>query len=207
VTERRPGPRIRIPPLRLALALALGLCLAPAPGDAQIRTRSAFGWVGAVPEALLGVGGFHYFGDSPWGLYGDVKLAHDSRSRDPDFDSRLTAAELERDELMHRIHPFEDLFMANLGVIRDISPDFAIVVAGGTARRRTIVEYAEFTYIEEDPDPHIARILFVEDTDETGWEPNFAVNGMMRVGEQVVMSAGFEFAPRALSLGLFVVFR
>jgi hypothetical protein len=203
----RSHPRRCAPLLRLGLALPLGLLLAPLQGDAQIMTRTGVGWVGAVPEALLGIGAFHYFGDSAWGVYADTKLTHDSRARDPDFESGLTVAELEQDDSMRWIHPFEDFLMFNLGLIRDISPEFAFVLAGGAARKRTIVEFAEVSFIEGDPDPQISRILFVEDEEESGWEPNFAVNGLMRAGEQVLFSAGFELAPRAISLGIFVVFR
>jgi hypothetical protein len=210
VTDTR-RPDAFQPWTRAALLGLLGvLLLAPAPAEGQLRTRTGVGWVGAVPEALLGFGAFHFFGQSNWGLYSDVKLTHDARSRDPDFNSSLTVARVEAEfdpELMVPIHDWEDYVLLNLGLMRAISPDFALVVAGGAGRHRNIREYAEFFWVEGESEPQISGLVFVEDEANTAWKGNLAVNGLMRVGEQVLLSTGFELVPRSISLGLFVVFR
>lgn len=220
-TFRRAGSLPARPPSRtllrliVAVATALPMFLSATFAEAQIRMAedwefamgSGFGWAAVLPDAMLGVGGFHVFGGTRWGLIGSVTIPHDSNKRTPDFQDNLTIETVENDfPEEKRIligSDQEEWRILNLGVLRAITPEAALYVGGGAAQKSVLREFGDNT------DPPLTRsgFYYVQVEDESGWEPNVSFGVLMRGGERIAFSVGFESAPQILSAGVYFVFR
>jgi len=174
--------------------------------DAPFGLRTALGWAGSLPDAILGAGGLQMMGDGRWGWFAEVKIPHDSKRRNPDFRSDLTVARvLEEFEPNARIAVgrYEEWRLLNLSLVRALSSESAVYVGGGIARKSLLQEFGDNT------DPPLTRtgFYFVEDTDESGWHPNFVAGVILRGGERVGFSTGFETITRTITLGILLVIR
>ena len=85
-----------------------------------------------------------------------------------------------------------------------VTPHFALLAGGGMARKLVIREYLDPSDSTELSD---RGIYFVDHGAESGWEPNAVFTALIRGGSSVAFSAGFELAPRSISMGIFYVFR
>jgi len=175
------------------------------PTDSRLGT--GVGWTVALPEAFLGLGFFHRFGASPWGVFVDGKLTNEGRKRDPNFHADRTVATIEAEIPSFRrefLADWDDWTLFSVGVLRAVTPHFAILVGGGAARKLVIREYLDPSESTELSD---RGVYFVEHEDESGVEPNAVLTALIRGGGSVAFSAGFELAPRSITVGAFYVFR
>jgi hypothetical protein len=207
----RTRTRLRsLSPAALALAFLLPHPLAGqtlVPDEWEFTFRSGFGWAGALPDAMLGVGGFHMFGASKWGVLGSVMIPHDSDKRSPDYQDDLTIAGILQDfpeEKRIEVPPArEEWRLLNLAAVRAITPESAFFLGAGFAQKAVVREFGDSS---EDPLTR-SGFYYVQDEDLTGWHPNFVGGILLRGGSRIAFLAGFESAPAILSLGAFYVFR
>jgi len=201
------------------LTVTLGFCFAAAPGQAQappsddlpFQMGTGVGWAFTLPGAFLGIGGFHIFEDTAWGVHAEAKMTHDSDKRRRNFQEDLTVAflelnypEIRRDLIGER----DEWLILNASIVRTITPELALMAGGGIARRSIMREYVD----------HLAQgegmgelsdtgFYFVEDERNSGWEPNATVGALMRSSEHLAFTAGFEAASRSFILGAYLVLR
>jgi len=162
------------------------------------------GWSGVVPEAVLGAGFFHFVGSSRIGVYGHAMMPHDSRVRDPYFESDLTVAEVEALPSDQRI-PIsvrEEFRVLGGGVMWAVSRESALGAGGGMVRRVVLREYGDDSDAPRNP----SGFFWVEDEEETGWEPNWNLMALFRGGQNIAFTAGFDYQPRSITLGLYLLF-
>ena len=168
--------------------------------------RNGVGWAVVLPDAFLGVGGFHLLGRSNWGAYADGKRTHSSRTSDKQYLKHLTVASVEAQLQSHRrreVARWEEWLFLNLALVRAITPQLALILGGGAAKKLTIQEYLDPTE-ERLTD---SGFYYVRDDADSGWRPNAVVMALIQSTEQVGITAGFESSPKSLSLGAFLVFR
>ncbi len=196
------------------MAWVLALTGAPLGASAQAQIdmqapfgmQTAVGWAASIPDAILGAGAFHMFGAGRWGLFAEAKIPHDSKRRSPDFRGDLTLARvLEEFEPEARIpvRRYEEWRVLNLSLVRSVSTQSALFLGGGLARKSELREFGDNT------DPPLTRtgFYFVEDEDASGWHPNLVVGALLRGGERIGFSTGFELATQAITLGILIVLR
>jgi hypothetical protein len=159
-----------------------------------------------IPEALVGVGAFHILPGGNWGLFADTKFSRGSKEDEPYFLADQKAADLEATLPVFRrnhIKAYGDWLFVSGGIIRALSREVAIMLGGGMVERTVIREYFD----ETDQAPSPSGFYFVRDERDSGWYMNGNAGVLMRAGQNLVWSIGFEARPRSLSAGVFWVFR
>ncbi len=193
------------PVQRMLSAFVLAGVAGLSPVHAQVPQqplRSGVGWAMVMPEAFLGVGAFHVFGASGWGVYADGKRTYGSRKNDDSYFSGETVASVEAQfplERREEVDTSDEWIFVTAGLVRTLSPTLAIVLGGGVARQSVIQEYLDRTE---------ARITssgfyFVENEAASGWKGNGAVHAIIRVGPNMALSTGLETAAQSISLGAY----
>lgn len=145
-------------------------------------------------------------GEARWGWFAEVKIPHDSKRRSPDFQGDLTLARvLDEFEPNARIPVgrYQEWHILNLALVRALSAESAIYLGGGMARKSVLQEFGD------NSDPPLSRtgFYFVEDADESGWDPNLVAGVILRGGERVGFATGFETITQTITLGILIVIR
>jgi hypothetical protein len=86
------------------------------------------------------------------------------------------------------------------------TPLLAVGIGAGAARESVILTYLDYApdYGLEPLTP--SGFVYVQDDARSGWKANLVAKVLIRAGNRVGWMAGFETAPRALSLGAFLAF-
>ena len=174
--------------------------------DLGFPMRGGFGWAGTLPDALLGAAGFYMFQGNRWGVYVDAKIPHDSLKRSANFQGNLTIAQVESEFPANRRIPIfvvEEWRLFNVGFVRPLTEETAIVLGGGVAHFSAVQEYSD----EGEMPLTRSGFYFVEDELRSGWEPNLLVSAMFRVGTSIAFNAGFEWAPKSFTFALLYTFQ
>ena len=187
-------------PLR-ALFLLAGVLAFPVPATAQLsartpvpdwRTAAALGLLrmGGAPHAL--VGGTAYV-IRPWlgglGVYTDLHMSHRSWEGDGQFTSDVTvqqAGAFGDSELRSVDH----WIVLNVGLIRPLTPEFAVFGGAGYARQRFYREYYDDSLTRG-----VGGHYRVKDDVESGNRLNLTAGAMFRFGEHINFHFGVESAP------------
>jgi hypothetical protein len=200
-----------------SLLAALALAAAVAPLDAQTRParafgsgmRYGFGYTAAVPEAVLGAGGFAFFGDSRFGVFTDFKLTMPRLTGDdnycpPQIASTCTVDYVIAERNDAEIRIADDWLLFNGGAMYAVTPELVVMAGAGIARRST---YREFFHDEQDAAERITPTggYYVDDDDGSGWEPQFVGGVMFRAGPRLAFRFGYETAPGGMSIGAYIV--
>lgn len=211
----QPSGPLRHAFIPLTACVLAGMLLYSPPAAAQVtggqplftQMSTGVGWTGVVPDALLGAGVFQMLGGSGWGLYADGKMTHDRPSSRNGFLEGETVATITAQYPDHIRGPerAEWLFL-NLGIIRELTPQFALFGAGGVARHSVTREYFDPNAPGERITP--SGIYYVEnDRASLGWGATGMGGFLLRIGEPIVISAGFESNSQSITLGGFWVIR
>jgi hypothetical protein len=149
------------------------------------------GYSAVIPEANLGASLFYFPASARIGFFADAKMTPRSLRDQPAFVGDVTPADV-RDPLLRTTSEWRVL---NAGVAVPVSPDFVILLGGGAAHLREILEFVdlagEFSYLGEDPS-------------RTGWGGNAVFGLLIRGGREVGFRFGLESAPRKLSVGVYL---
>jgi len=175
--------------------------------DWEFSLGTGFGWAAAFPDAMLGAGVFHIFEGTKWGILAEAKIPHDSNKRSPDYQGDLTLEAVFADfpeEKRIEIPPAQEEWrLLNVALIRALTPESALYLGGGFAQKSVVREFGD------NSEAPLTRsgFYFVEDGEETGWHPNVIGGVLLRGGDHIAFTAGFESAPLVLSLGIYYVIR
>ena len=199
-----------------SLLAAITIATAVAPLDAQTRPsrafgsgmRYGFGYTAAVPEAVLGAGGFAFLGESRVGVFADFKLTVPSLTGDDDHcPPALTFCTIdfvtsERNDA--ELQTIDEWMLFNGGAMVAITPELVVMGGAGIARR---TRFREFFHDEQDPSERITPTggYYVDDDDGSGWEPQFVGGVMFRAGPRLAFRFGYETAPGGMSIGAYIV--
>ena len=149
------------------------------------------GYSAVIPEANLGASLFYFPAASRVGFFTDAKMTPRSLRDQPAFVGDVAPADV-RDPVLRTTSEWRVL---NAGVAVPVSPDFVILLGGGAAHLREILEFVdlagEFSYLGEDPS-------------RTGWNGNAVLGLLIRGGKEVGFRFGLESAPRKLSVGVYL---
>jgi hypothetical protein len=164
----------------------------PRSGDGFGESRVlGMGYSAVIPEANMGVGLFYFPASSKVGFFADAKMTPRSLRDQPGFLGHVNPIEV-RDPLLRTTNEWRVL---NAGIALPLNPDFVILLGGGAAHLREILEFVdlagEFSYLGEDPS-------------RTGWRSNAVLGLMIRGGREIGFRFGLESAPRKLSVGVYL---
>jgi hypothetical protein len=195
----------------LTAAVVGMLAMPAAPADAQqfqndlmTGMQTGFGYAGAFPDLLLGVGAFHIFRPGGFGVMVDFKMNHESITGDPTFDDRFTSSQagdfLEVGEY-ERTRVLEEWMIVNFGLVRPLTEELGLFAGVGAAYREVYDEYSSFP----DLDSPASDIVVVENDTDTGWTTNPFGGAFLRLGQNVLVRMGYEVEPQQLGVGVYWV--
>jgi hypothetical protein len=199
------------------LIAALALAAGAGPLDAQTpRPARAFGsgmkygigYTAAVPEAVLGLGGFAFFGESRLGAFADFKITVPSLSNDdfycPAPIDPCTVDFVEANRNDNELQVIDEWMLFNGGVMYAVTPELAFLAGAGIVRKTV---FREFFHDEQDPAERITPTggYYVDDDEGSGWEPQFVGGVLFRAGPRLAFRIGYETAPGGMSVGAYIV--
>jgi hypothetical protein len=202
------------PFLDIAVGVAvLGMLLGPAGVDAQLPIeppsdfesgmRTGAGWQMVLPDALVGVGAFHFLRESPWGLLAGWAFKHDTLRDDPLYYREWSVSYVQTHFPQDiPLRDWDEWRFLNLGVLRQVSPEMAIYLGGGAARRTVIREYFDDSLVRSP----VGR-YYVGHEALSGWESTWNAGVLIRAGRLLILRAGYESAAASLSLGVYWAFQ
>lgn len=180
--------------------------------------RTAIGYTGVLPDALLGAGALHRLEGTPWGGFAEVKTTSGSVTGDRDYcpagarppvveACTIAAVEARWNDIPLR--DVDEYLLVNAGVLRVLTEELALLVGGGLARPRRIREYAENINRELGEEPRVSEfgVYFAPEDENPGWTPQLVVGALFRAGPRFLLRVGYETAPGGMSLGAYLVVR
>lgn len=201
---------------RAALLASLAAPLATLPLQAQLREprdfrsglRTGFGYAGVLPDAVYGLGAFHFAGKRPVGVFVDVRLTALSGIRHaneycPAGIVQCTKAwVLDNRNDMNVGEPKEWLAF-NAGLAYALTPEFAVLFGGGMARETQFHEY-----FDETADGAVrvteSGSYYVDNDTTPTWTPQAVVAILMRGGRNLAFRLGYETVLGGLELGAYI---
>jgi hypothetical protein len=182
---------------------------APAPPrDFHSGMAWGIGYSGTIPEAYFGAGGWHLLRGNRFGVFADGKVtlptftAHDNYCPPSLQECSITWVQQNRNDFDLRDE--NEWLIFNVGGLYAFYPEFALMLGGGMARLRRVREYVD---PEEDPDIRITPEgnYFVPHFAEPSWTAQAVVGLLMRAGNRLAFSFGYETAPRGMTIGVFII--
>lgn len=204
--RRCSSPRRVLPPLLAVLLLGLtGGSLA-----AQARTFGAgmntgIGYTAAFPDVHAGVGVWHFFGVSPFGIFADAKTTVGTLRDEPTYCPAVISpctvdfVQTQRNDLF--IRDQDEYRIVNAGAMYAITPEFAFMLGAGAAQKRSIREYFDE---EEDPITETGQ-FFVDHDPDPSTHIQAVVGMLIRAGDRLAFRFGYETAPGGMSLGAYFI--
>ncbi|MSR22355.1 MAG: hypothetical protein EXR92_02245 [Gemmatimonadetes bacterium] len=181
-------------------------------GRPEFLMHSGVGYTMVVPGALAGVGAFHVFQGIGWGIYPDTHFNPNSLKGNRDFlkgETLASVESLDQEQVgrMQVVEEEDEWLVLNLHVLKVLTPELAVGLGAGAARKSHIVGYIDHSAdINLNLNPPYG-FLYVEDEAASGWEVNATVNALVLGGGRFAFMVGYELAPRSFSVGLFLTFR
>jgi hypothetical protein len=156
---------------------------------------TAAGYTPVIPEALIGLGAFHMFGETGrWGIFADWKMTPGSLRNADNFRGGLSAV----GPSDGRLRTTDEWQVVNAGILRTVTGDMAVLLGWGVARRQRFHEFVDL--VQEGS-------YFVEDADASGNRSNPVVGLLFRGGHSVAFRFGLEGGPKRLSGGIYLMHR
>jgi hypothetical protein len=199
---RRKHVRNGIYPVVPVVAVLLAMA---SPLSAQMTSFHQGGWwigyVGKAPQQLLGIGttvmGPQLGG---FGLFADVKTAHDSPARGA-FRSDLTPDQaLDFGDI--QVRQQSAWTSVNAGVVKALGPQIALYAGGGLGDRRIFTQFSDNTM-----ERHETGIYWVEEESQSGRFANVMGGAFFRMAPRFVFQLGAETAPGGFTAGMHIVLR
>jgi hypothetical protein len=171
--------------------------------------RVGVGYHGVIPDVLAGGGLWYLSGPRRFGVFVDGKTtvpnpASHQNFCPPGLQGPCTVESVESRYNHWALRDRERWLILNGGGMYAFSGEFALLLGGGVAR---LSQYRE--YIDEEED-HTQRVTW-EGNYLVPHEPrdqmvaNLVIGGLIRAGNRVAFSFGYETAPAGMTVGLFVV--
>jgi hypothetical protein len=207
--------RVAVRGVVAALVVWLAWPAAGAPLHGQVQQdflsgpRFGFGYSGVIPDVLAGAGVWYLTGPRRFGVFVDAKMTTPNPENEQNFcPPRLggpctlewVQANYNHDMLRDREH-----WMAlNAGGMYALSREFALMVGAGLVR---VNRSREFIDMEEEDSLRITweGNYLVPHPDWDTWGVQATVGGMLRAGNRIAFSFGYETGIGGMSVGLFVV--
>lgn len=156
------------------------------------------GYVANAPQLLAGAGAYATFPLlGGLGFYLDAKFDVNGPSREDNFESALTALEVEDQIPGVALVGSEDSWRSfNIAVVRPLTPAFMVYLGAGYATRTRYHEY-------RDPkgERGLLGLLWAEAPHEESSTVNGLFGGFLRLGRPLDFQFGFETAPRGFTVG------
>lgn len=199
-------------PMRPVLPPLLGvviLALQSGPLTAQARDfrsgiHTGIGYTAALPDVQAGVGVWHMFGDSPFGVFADAKMTVGSLRDEPTYcPPEISPCTVEAVEAAARndsyIRDDDEFRIGNAGAMYALTPEFVVMLGAGFVQKRTIREYFD---IQEDPITETGQ-FFVDHSEDPATEIQGVAGMLIRAGNRLAFRFGYETAPGGMSLGAY----
>lgn len=171
--------------------------------------RIGIGYHGVVPDALVGAGAWYLTGARRFGVFVDGKIttpnpADHKNYCPPALNVPCTVEAVQANYNHWVLDDREHWLIFNAGGMYAFSREFALMLGGGLARRNL---YREYIDDEEDDSVRITweGNYLVPAGEMDQWAAQLTVGGLIRAGNRVAFSFGYETAPGNMSIGLFVV--
>lgn len=169
--------------------------------------RFGFGYSAVVPDVMAGAGVW-FISPSRIGAFVDAKMTVPNPESHRNYcPPRLPQCTLDYAQTNYN-HDFlrdhEHWFVVNAGGVYALSREFAIMLGGGLARlNRT----REFVDIEEDENIRMTweGNYLVPHPERDQWTAQATVAGLVRAGNRIAFSFGYETAAAGMSVGLYVM--
>jgi hypothetical protein len=171
--------------------------------------RTGIGYTPVIPDVMGGVGVWRVTG--PWGLgaFAESKVTvpgiegHRWYCPPELQECRVGWVETRRNDVV--MQDIDEYLLFNAGVMKVLTPEFAVLLGGGMVRRSM---YREYFHDEED---QILRITdsggyYVPFDDLSSWGGQLVVGALLRLGQNLVVRFGYETGPGGMSLGGYWVF-
>jgi hypothetical protein len=197
-----------------ALALVvLGACAVNVAGQAAPPRNFhsgmswGIGYSGTIPEAYFGAGGWHLVRGSRFGVFADGKVTLPSLTGHnnycPPALQECTIAWVQQNRNDFDLRDENEWLIFNVGGLYAFYPEFALMLGGGMARLRGIREFVD---PEEDAAIRITEEgnYFVPHFAEPSWTAQLTAGLLMRAGNRIAFSFGYETAPRGMTVGVFI---
>jgi hypothetical protein len=201
---------------RAALLVALTAPLATTPLQAQLREprdfrsglRTGFGYSGVLPNAVYGLGAFHFLGQRPVGVFVDMRLTALSGIRHdkeycPDGLGECTNAWVLDNRNDMNVGESEEWLAFNAGLAYALTPEFAVLLGAGMARETLFQEY-----FDETADGAVrlteSGSYYVANDAAPTWKPQAVIAILMRGGRNLAFRLGYETALGGLELGAYI---
>jgi hypothetical protein len=171
--------------------------------------RTGIGYTPVIPDVMGGVGFWRTVGSRGFGVFSDFKLTVPSIEGDREYcpaelqDCRVSWVEANRNDQTMR--DIDEYLLFNVGAMKVLTPEFAVMVGGGMVRHS---RYREYFHNEED---QVARITdsgayYVPQDELAAWGPQLVVGLLVRLGQNLVFRFGYESEPGGMSAGGYWVF-
>ncbi|TVP58729.1 MAG: hypothetical protein EA351_03025 [Gemmatimonadales bacterium] len=196
----------------LLSVLTAMILVVPNPAEAQVSAerdlssgmRTGVGYAASAPDMLLGASVFHLFSDGGFGAVIDFKMGHETIKGDPAYIDEWTTAwvmENRPNDTPLRSGPerntrHDEWMVVNLGVIRPLTGDFAVILGAGAGNRSAI---DEFDTAEVGVTP--TQWYYVTNEEASGWELNLHGSAVIKAGQNVLLRFGYDRGPRMISFG------
>lgn len=196
--------------LLLATVLLLGVTAAeaqvrrPAAPDWRIHQAGGVGWMGSAPHALLGAMAWVVTPRAGGtGLFIDARLTHRSYEDDSLFEPNITSEQAQSEFGDFYVRSVESWKSAHLGLVRPLSPDFALYAGAGWADGTIYDEYIDETQTRGDVGGSYRTIS----TTDSGGRVSFTGGAIFRFGRALAFHFGLESAPKGFTTGASLVFQ
>jgi hypothetical protein len=191
----------------LGLAVLPGLARAQAPvRDFRSDHRFGIGYSGSAPDALAGAGVWYLNGPRRLGVFFEGRTTLPAPSRHANYcPAALPRCEREwvqqnRDD--HFLRDHEEWLAFNAGALYAVSREFALKVGAGVGRLRQVTEFIDDSELVEDR-LTLEGNYFVPFDEATKLQA--VIGGILRAGDRIAFSIGYETALKGMSVGAFVM--
>jgi hypothetical protein len=169
--------------------------------DWRVVPTAGVGFVGNLPRALLGGTGYLFLpmlGGT--GVYADFRTTHESLERHPTYTADITVEQAETEFGDFLVERREHWQVGNIGLIRPLTPDFAVFAGVGFARERVYRDYLDLG-----GERGVLGNYRVQDHAESGNRLNGGAGAILRAGRSLAFHMGIEGAPRGFMAGASLV--
>jgi len=175
--------------------------------DFRDGMRTGIGYAGAMPDAIIGLGLFHFVGDRPIGLFADWKITALSGIREddeycPTGIAECTASWVLAERNDQHLDDRKEWRAFNAGIAYALTPDFAVLLGGGLARE------TRFQQFFDNNTDQVQRLTdsgayYVDDDIAPAWTGQAVLGVLLRAGRSLAFRVGYETAIGGLGLGAY----
>ena len=192
----------------VALAGPITPLVAQGPKTFRSGMNLGAGYVGVIPEAVVGGGAFYFFGTSGIGVFADAKMTPGSLKKHenycPQAISVCSVSWVESERNDFRLRVADEWLGFNVGAMYTLTPQLAVLGGAGLVRLRRFNEYFD------DVDDPALRVTptgnyYVDDEAGSGWKPQGVIGLMLRAGPSLAIRFGVESAIKGGSVGVYIV--